>query len=136
MLLLNVDVNSLSYEEVCEYYGILNDKLKELSDKVELVKTRIKMETVSGPGPEWLVEGDNHKLKVVKRTSHLPDEDKFKALLKEKNIPSSKAFVDVVTTSAVIDPSKIDALINLGFITQAEVDQCKKTTIALYCERK
>lgn len=72
---------------------------------------------------------DDSEVLREKRQNKLPEESDFRLLLLTKGISFTEAFDEVKTLK--MNPSKIDYLIQTGRITQAEVDEYRKTTYAM-----
>lgn len=63
------------------------------------------------------------------RVSSVPDEEMLKQLLNEKNIKIEECF-DIVKTLQ-FNPIKLDYLVQRGFLTEEEVEKCRKKSVAL-----
>ncbi len=82
------------------------------------------------------VESGNESFRVIRRQAlgKTPESGKLKALLEEKGIPFESVCNQVV--SLVLDPDKLERLVNAKKVTQAEVQSCCKLgAAALYVER-
>jgi hypothetical protein len=64
-----------------------------------------------------------------KRVATAPDEEGVRALLESKEIPLDKGFSKV--TKVVMDPSKLETLVDLGTIRKDEIDALRKVVWAL-----
>ena len=81
-----------------------------------------------GGSTKTMVEGN--KVNRKRTEKHLANIKKLKEILEKKNIPEQEVF-DTVTrtiTETVVNPSKIDALVQTGRLTEAEVKACNVVT--------
>lgn len=71
-------------------------------------------------------EGEKFSIKKQVSRSSKPDDVKFMALLRNKDIPIREAYSEVIVQE--MDAGKVARLVSAGSITEAEYDECRKIT--------
>lgn len=126
---MTVGERMFSHPVVKWMISVLTEREKELNAKLkEDVKT-VGVENDKGHR-RFVHEG--FVATVEKRAGKAPDEDGVKALLVKNGIDPNSVFDEVKVQQ--FNPSKLDALVQVGKIKQADVDALKKTTYALFTE--
>lgn len=104
----------------------IGDRLNEIREV--LLEDAAEFGSDTDKGGQRLYIG-RHLILREKRVSKLPRQKDFKELLEKANLKNSEAFTKKTTT--VLDASKIQNLINLGKLSEEDVEGLKKVTWAL-----
>lgn len=127
------NAKAMEEEEVLQAWTLLRfandhiaarlDELRELllADAKEFGKETDK-------GGQRLYVG-RHLILREKRVAKLPEAEGFKALMETANLKLDQAYTK--QTKTILDPSKIENLVNLGKLAGKEVNTLKKVTWAL-----
>jgi hypothetical protein len=131
--LMTADANTAHIEQVVQAWVLLKytgerieARLKEIR-KVLLDRAEQFGQTTEKGGSKLQVDGT--LVLREKRTAALPDEKKVRDMLESARLKPTEAFSKV--TKVVLDASKLDALVSLGKLDEAEVEKAKKVTWAL-----
>ena len=131
--LMTADANTAHIEQVVQAWVLLKytgerieARLKEIR-KVLLDRAEQFGQTTEKGGSKLQVDGT--LVLREKRTAALPDEKKVRDMLESAGLKPTEAFSKV--TKVVLDASKVDALVSLGKLDEAEVEKAKKVTWAL-----
>lgn len=95
----------------------------------EYLMTLAEKEGVQTDYGGYVMEVDGTRITRERRKAKLPEESAVKELLARNSIPISECFDEVKTL--VLNPSKLDYLVQSGRISADQVDQLKKITWAL-----
>jgi len=130
---MHLPIEALSTGEKLTTYSLARWMKDRLEKRMELLRlsllddsSKIGAETENG-GRKFELNGST--VRVDKKIAKLPDEEKFKTLLAVNGIEESAVYDKVTTT--VLNPSKIQALIETGKLDGPAVDALKKVSFAL-----
>ncbi len=130
---MKADPKELEIEEMVQAWAILayvagtvEARQKELRIRLLAEAEEFGRMTEKG-GQRLLVEST--LVQREKRVAKLPNESAFKELMNTANIGLEQAFSKA--TKTVLDPSKVENLVNLGKLKTADVERLKKVTWAL-----
>lgn len=101
--------------------ALLQPRMAELRERL-LAAAQTEGESTKGGGQKLLMEGN--VIIREKRAFKRPEEDKVKALLREKGLALTEAFNEVKTLE--LDAGKIDSLVDTGKLRQEDVQACFK----------
>ena len=127
------DLRDMGEEEILQAWTLLRcagDFIAKRLDEIRavLLKEAAEFGQDTDKGGQRLYVG-RHLVLREKRVAKLPEADKFKALMETAGLKLDQAYTKKTTT--VLDPSKIENLINLGKLNTKAVDKIKKVTWAL-----
>lgn len=107
----------------------LTEREKELNARL---KEDVKQVGIENDKGHKRFEHEGFVATVEKRLGKAPDEDGVKELLVKAGIDPDSVYDEVKVKQ--FNPSKLDQLVQVGKIKQADVDALKKTTYALFTE--
>lgn len=130
---LALNVWEVSLEEVVEAWQVLDAIKDQVEIKLKALRERL-MEEAEQTGSMTEKKGyelDIDDATVIKerREAKLPDEEGLKMLLEERNLKVSDGFTE--KTVWVIDPSKLNSLVELGKLKQDDIDELHQVNWAL-----
>lgn len=118
---------------VVEAWVILDNIAKVIGDRKKVLRLHLlgRAEKFGRPTERGgqMVKVDTSKVLREKRISKTLKADDVRELLETRNIPFDDGFSKV--TTVVVDPSKLETLVNLGKLPQAEVEALHQVTWAL-----
>jgi hypothetical protein len=126
-------ITDLSDNEAAEAWLIL-DTLEKILDKRKKVLREKLLKSAEAKGSPTDMGGQSLRLQcseVVreKRVSKTPDTAKTRKLMQSKELPFDEAFSKI--NKVVADPSKLEALLNLGKLEQQDINRLHTVTWAL-----
>lgn len=133
---LHADIEKMSFVERNITYSLVQWMQDRLEKRRELLRLRL-LEDVAqvGTANEKGSKEFTHThgtIRAEKRVAKLPEDAKFKTLLAVAGIPESSVYDEVKTK--VLNPSKVQALIEVGKLKESDVDALKKVSYALFVE--
>lgn len=127
------NVEDMSTEECVAAYSILYFFHKKCEDRIKQLRDHLiaEAETRGEPTEKGgnLLHVDGAEVIRQKRVATLPDQNGIQNLLEARQLPLVNAF-DLVQ-SWVMNPSKLESLINTGHLKRDEVESLKTVTWAL-----
>lgn len=134
---MGTPVVDLSTREALEYWIALDTLEKVTKKRKEELRTALlgfadSHGDITDKGHKRLVVDDNAVVKE-KRVNKTPDLDKLRDLCDKNSIAKSKLPFDVIET-LVVNLSKVESLIELGFLDSKDVEALKAETVALQVE--
>ena len=120
-------IGSADLEKQTAVYAALRTLEKAIKKKKAELRDQI-LENLHYRG-EKEKEVGSAKVALKTRSSRLPEDKPFRKLLEGKEIDIEKAY-DVIET-LVLNPSKVEALVDLGHLSEEEVNSLKKTSEAI-----
>lgn len=132
-LAMGAPVNALELEGLVQAWALLAFVSQAVEARQKILRERLLDEAeefgrMTEKGGQRLMV-HNSLVQREKRIAKLPDEEGFKALLASADIDFDAAFSKV--QKVILDPSKIDGLVNLGKLKAGDVERLKKVTWAL-----
>ena len=131
--ILHAPVDGLPVEAAVEAFAIvkhvgkkLEERQKELRahliDNKEVLKTAVPVG--EGGSTKTMVSGNNVTRKRTEKK--LANVKKLREILQAKSIPESEVFTTTTETitTTVVDPSKLDALVQTGRLTEDDMKAC------------
>jgi hypothetical protein len=130
---ITADLKDLTDEEIVRAWVLLRHAGDAITARLEAIRERLLKEAEEF-GKETDKGGqrvyiDNCLVLREKRVAKLPTKPKFMELMEKANLNMDQAFSKV--TQTVLDPSKIENLVNLGKLSRQDVEDLKKVTWAL-----
>lgn len=137
--ILHTKPEGLSSLEAVEAYAIVNALGKVLEARRLGLRERIlKDQKIIKAGKATKSGGTktkirDHNVSRTKTTKRFTNKDRLAELVAEKGIAEDRVYDDktVVTVKKVVNPSKIEKLVEVGYLTEEEVESCHSASWTL-----
>ncbi len=130
---MHAEIEALSVEQRIEAYAVIQWMEKRLAERKKILNTRMKTDVES---VGLLTEKGHRRFEhhgsvctVEKRVAKIPDENELNMLVAMKSLDEKQVYDQQILK--VANPSKINALVAVGKLTQEEADKLYKVTYAL-----